>query len=199
MRILVFTLILISFFKLPARAQGVDHGVREKVLSANDEAIRIMRTYSENSNNNFEYRKAAKRMANLLEKSAIAPADNMTMQRRIKNPMLQAVTGLNTHLVSLCPYALQSNKNELIQIFIHESYHLYEGDYYYRMYNPELYKKFLTNNFYMTSAEADDSERRASIIELQIMLKTYGCVFSTSSYFKRLLGLEKNKDYFICK
>ena len=46
---------------------------------------------------------------------------------------------------------------------------------------------------------SDAGEAQASKIELEIMLKTYGCVFSETRYFEDLLGLVKGKDFFVCK
>jgi hypothetical protein len=198
MRVLMFALVLISLCGLPARAQGIDSVISNKIRDANYEAIRIMKMYSKSPSNNFEYREIAKRMANLLEKAPIAPADNRTLKKCLSDPKMEAGTGQISQIISICPKGLSLNIDELIQTLIHESYHLYEGKYYYPNYNPTLYKKLLEDGE-MTQIEAKDSERRATTMEIDIMQQTYGCVFSTSTYFKQLLGLTENNGYTICK
>jgi hypothetical protein len=200
MRILVFTLILISFFKLPARAQGVDHGVREKVLAAKAEAIRVIQTYSHYHKNDRQESEMTKAMADLLEESSTAQAVGQTLRYCNTNPNVVADTDWISQVVAICPYGLTLSKDNLIQTFIHEAYHLYEGKYYMPKYYPDIYKKILSNpQFEVGPHIRDESEKRAATIELKIMKETYGCVFSVTSYFDDLLGLVRNKDYFICK
>lgn len=200
MKFLVLALILtFSTAGSLVQAQTIDPVVRDKVLSAYKEAINVLNEYSQNPKGNSEDREISKLMAELLEKADFGPAIENAMDDCIKDPKMEAGTGLKSQNILLCPYGLSLSKNQLIQTFIHESYHLYEGKYYYRIYQSELYRKFLDNDFKMTNSETRESERRATIIEVEIMLKTYGCVFSKSGYFRPLLGLVENRDYTICK
>jgi hypothetical protein len=199
MKFLALALILTFFGGSFAGAQTIEPEVREKVLGAYHEAIEVLNEYSKNPQYKPQYRETTRLMAELLDKADFGFASEKSMGECIKDPKMEAGTGLRSQTIMICPYGLSLSKNQLIQTFIHESYHLYEGKYYYRTYKPDLYKKFLANDFDMTRPETRDSEKRATIMELEIMLKTYGCVYSTSGYFRPLLGLVENKDYTICK
>lgn len=200
MRVLMFALVLISLCGLRAWAQGVDPDIREKVLAARIEAISVIQHYSQNPSYDRKTREVATRMADLLEKAGIVPAVGMIKQTCKNNPRIIANTDWITQGVALCDRGLSASTNELIQIFIHEAYHLYEGKFYMPQYYPDIYKKILANPLYEVGPRiTDESETRAATIELKIMLKTYGCVFLDTGYFKSLLGKRKSIDYFMCK
>ena len=200
MRIVLITLIL-SIFGFQAQAQKADPAIRAKVLAARAEAIQVIREYSENANYDAEMRKTAGLMADLLEKAGIIPAVGVSLKNCEKNVDMEANTGAISQVISLCHYGISSSENEIIQIFIHEAYHLYEGVYYLPEYNFEFYEKLRGDpgGTIWPQDLSDASEKRASKIELEIMQKTYGCVFSVTTYYKDLLGLKKGKDFFVCK
>jgi hypothetical protein len=201
MKILALIIILSSLCGLPAQAGGVDPGIREKVLAAKAEAIEAIRIYSMDSKYDQHMRKIAAKTADLLEKSSTIPAVGMALESCNEHPSAVAGTDGLSGVIALCQYGLDSTKNDLIQTFIHEAYHLYDGVYYipqkYPAYynevklHPEAYKKYPQ---IVTAAE-----KRAATFELEIMLKIYKCVFSETSYFKDLLHLQKGRDFTVCK
>ncbi len=201
MRIVLITLIL-SIFGYQAQAQiQKANPLKDKILGAKAKAISVMREYSENEAYDSDIRKAARLMADLLEKASTAPAVGKTVYYCNKNPGVVADTDWVSQVISLCPRGLSSTREDLIQTFIHEAYHLYEWKYYIPEHFPKFYKKLMLDpNVILDYPDfSEDCERRAATIELEIMLKTYKCVYSVTTYFKDLLGLNKGRDYFICK
>ncbi len=200
MRIVLITLIL-SIFGFQAQAQKADPAIRAKVLAARAEAIQVIREYSENANYDAEMRKTAGLMADLLEKSRTIPAVGVVFKLDCSDSATEASTGWISQIISLCPTGLSSTPNELVQTFIHEAYHLYEGIYYIPLHHQDYYQK-ITQDVGEKLKRPDlleASEKRAATMELEIMLKTYECVYSETTYFEDLLGLVNGKDFFICK
>jgi hypothetical protein len=200
MRILTLIVILISFCGPATLAREVDSDV-QKVLDARIEAVKVLKNYSQNYTNVADSRRIASHMAELLEKAGLGKAVGIVRRACEQNPQMTANTGWISQIISLCDRGFLSSKNELIEIFIHESYHLYEGAYYIPENYPKLYQEIKQASEeripYMQVLE--DSEKRATTIELEVMRGTYKCVFIDTEYFKSILGLKKNKDYFICK
>ena len=200
MRIVLITLIL-SLFGYQAQAQKVDPSVRAKVLAARAEAIQVIREYSENADYDAEMRKTAGLMADLLEKSRTIPAVGTNLRVGCRKKTTTAYADMISQIITLCPLGLSSSDGDLVQTFVHEDYHLYEGIYFFPIYEPEFYEELQLNpsDALNNRKVVINSEKRASAMELEIMFRAYKCVYSETSYFEDLLGLVKGEDFVICK